>query len=238
MQSAGGFRLDANTELMCSIRALAVIGASLLMIAAANIARAQELASPMLLTAAPDVQGIYSRAVVIALPVGNAQHVGFIINRVSRSTLASVFPKHAPSKKVIDPIYIGGPDALGTIFAFVRAPGKPPADTTRLFEDLFVTASPKAVGHIIEQTPNKARFVTGYISWLADELEAEIENGFWRVSEPHAELLFRKDVGALWAELIEHIPPENVVPYRHGDIRHVRRIPDRTVWPTADPDQH
>lgn len=184
-----------------------------------NVAWAQDLASPVLLVAAPEVRGLYGRTVAIALPVGNAQHVGFMINRVSKLTLASVFPKHAPSKKVIDPVYIGGPDAMGAIFAFVRAPSSPPADTIRLFEDLFLAVSPHAINRIIEQTPNEARFVTGYISWLADELEAEIESGYWRVSEPHAELLFRKDVGLLWTELIERLPPEDVAPSRHVSIR-------------------
>lgn len=175
------------------------LGVGLLM--TMNIAIAQDLDDPLMLAAAPDVEGIYSRAVVIVLPVGKAQHVGFIINRVSKHTLASVFPKHSPSKKVIDPIYIGGPDSLGTIFAFVRT-SDPPADSIRLFEDLFVTSAPKSIHRIIERTPNKARYVTGYISWLEGELEAEIESGFWNVYEPYAELLFRKDVDTLWTDVI------------------------------------
>ena len=89
---------------------------------AANVTRAQDLDSPVPLVAAPDVEGIFRQAVAIALPVGNAQHVGFIINQPSKHTLASVFPKHPRAKKVTDPIYIGGHDALGPIYAFVRAP--------------------------------------------------------------------------------------------------------------------
>jgi len=179
----------------------------------------------MLLVAAPDVEGIYRQAVVIAVPVGNTQHVGFIINRVSKHTLASVFRKHAPSKKVVDPIYIGGPDSLGTIFAFVRATSNPPADSIRLFEDLFVTATPKVIKDIIERTPNKARYVTGYISWLEGELKGEIENGFWNVAEPHAELLFRKDVSKLWAELIARMPGTDLVSDRCDRIRHAKCAP-------------
>lgn len=190
----------------------------------ANIASAQHLGGPVLLVASPDVEGIYSRAVVLALPAGRTQHIGFIINRVSKHTLASVFPKHAPSRKVVDPLYIGGPDSLGTIFAFVRATSRPPKDSIRLFEDLFVTAAPKAINDIIERTPNRARYITGYISWLEDELQAEIESGFWNVAEPHAELLFRKDIGALWAELIARMPREGLV---SDQCDHVGR------WPCA-----
>lgn len=186
------------------------LGISLLL-TIGNIAFAQNLDGPVLLVAAPDVEGIYSRVVVIALPAGKTQHVGFIINRVSKYKLASVFPKYAPARKVVDPLYIGGPDALGTIFAFVRTTSDTPADSIRLFEDLFVTAAPKGIYHIIERTPNKARYVTGYISWLEDELESEIESGFWNVSEPHAELLFHKDVNAMWVELIARMPRKELV---------------------------
>ena len=190
---------------------LAAAFATCLLLTTANTASAQDLGGPMLLVAAPDVEGIYSRAVVIAVPAGKTQHIGFIINRVSKHRLASVFPKHVPSRKVVDPLYIGGPDSLGTIFAFVRATKHPPKDSIRLFEDLFVTAAPKAINDIIERTPNKARYITGYISWLEDELEGEIESGFWNVYEPHAELLFRKDVSALWAELIARMPRKELV---------------------------
>jgi len=182
----------------------------MLVVTIAGTASAHSLDSPQLLAAAPDVEGIYGRAVVIVLPAGKTQHVGFIINRVSKHALASVFPKHGPSRKVVDPIYIGGPDSLGTIYAFVRT-GNPPAESFRLFDDLFVTANPKAVQHIIERTPNKARYVTGYISWLEDELQAEIESGFWYVFEPHAELLFRKHVDTLWSEVISKMPRRDVL---------------------------
>ena len=92
-------------------------------------------------------------------------------------------------------------------------------DAIWLFEDLFVTAAPKAIQRIIERTPNKARYVTGYISWMAGELEAEIESGFWNVYEPHAELLFRKDVDTLWTEMTSKMPRKELL----GSVPNQRR---------------
>jgi putative transcriptional regulator len=211
-------RHDLMNRRRRSVHWLAAFGVTLLL-TIVNYASAQSLDGPALLAAAPDVEGIYSRAVVLALPAGRTQYVGFIINRVSKHTLASVFPKYGPSKKVVDPIYIGGPDSLGTIFAFVRATSDPPVDAIWLFEDLFVTAAPKAVQRIIERTPNKARYVTGYISWMEGELEAEIESGFWNICEPHAELLFRKDVDTLWTEVISKMPRKELL----GSVPNQRR---------------
>lgn len=209
--------MDMNSRRSC-FHWLAVFGVTLLL-TTVNLASAQSLDGPALLAAAPDVEGTYSRAVVLVLPAGRTQHVGFIINRASKHKLASVFPKHGPSKKVVDPIYIGGPDSLGTIFAFVRATSDPPADAIWLFEDLFVTATPKAIQRIIERTPNKARYVTGYISWMEGELEAEIDSGFWNVYEPHAGLLFRKDVDTLWTEVISKMPRRELL----GSVPNQRR---------------
>jgi len=206
---------------------LATLISICLWLAIANIAVAQSLDGPVLLVASPDVEGLYSQAVVIALPVGGKQHVGFIVNRPSKHKLASVFPKHAPSRKVLDPIYMGGPDSLGTIFAFVRTKRHAPADSVRLFEDLFVTSTPKSIKLLIERTPNKARYVTGYISWFEDELEGEVESGFWSVSEPRAELLFRNDVGALWGELIARMPSKEPVSY-----------PGQQRWPSGSDNLH
>src|SRR2546426_517036 len=85
-------------------------------------------------------------------PALGGEHVGFILNRATGVKLATLFPEHAPSAKVVDPVYFGGPEMVDSIFAIVRRdPGTP---SLRLFGDLFVTASADAVDRIIEKTPN------------------------------------------------------------------------------------
>ena len=51
----------------------------------------------------------YRATVLLAVPIENGQHVGVIINRPTDRSLASLFPEHAPSKRVRDPVYFGGP---------------------------------------------------------------------------------------------------------------------------------
>jgi putative AlgH/UPF0301 family transcriptional regulator len=60
-----------------------------------NAANAGE-GKPMLLVASPAMQGFYSEAAVLAIPKKDG-HVGFIINRASRTTLGSAFPNEARS---------------------------------------------------------------------------------------------------------------------------------------------
>src|SRR5258706_7119562 len=86
-------------------------------------ARSQEgdPAGTVTLVAAPRlVDPDYRGAVLLAVPVDNNRHVGVIINRPTGRSLASLFPEHAPSKLVRDPVYFGGPMVRQARFARVH----------------------------------------------------------------------------------------------------------------------
>ncbi|HEU0199217.1 MAG TPA: YqgE/AlgH family protein [Burkholderiaceae bacterium] len=212
-----------------TVRFGALVGLSVCLLLLAGLARAQDLTKPLLLVATPQLKGPYGQTVLIALPAGNARHVGFIINRVSQNTLASLFPEHPPSKQVRDPVYFGGPMGLGAIFAFVRSQSGRVQGAEKLFEDLFVAVNAAAVDRIIEQTPNDARYISGYVAWAPDELQAELDRGFWILEEPHAELLFRKEVGELWHDFIKRARPEQLNP-RQINPHHRGGGFTRTSW--------
>jgi putative transcriptional regulator len=169
---------------------------------AMGAARAQDLGKPVLLVAAPALQGLYSETTVVAVPVAGT-HLGFIVNRASAFKLNMLFPGHEPCAKVIDPVYFGGPEMSGAIFAVVR--GDPGAKALHLFGEVFVVSSSEAVDRIIEATPNAARYFAGFVGWKPGELAKEIEAGYWYTAEPDASLFFRPDTGELWKELLERV---------------------------------
>ena len=173
-----------------------------LILMTACVARAQDLAKPMVLVASPDLAGPYSHTALIVVPMGD-RHIGFILNRATESRLATLFPEHAPSAKVADPLFYGGPEAAGAVFALLRRdPGQP---SIRLFDDLFVTGNGKSIDRIIEQTPNDARYFAGFVGWTAGELAKEIEAGYWYVGAPDAALVFHKNTDAMWEELVTRL---------------------------------
>src|SRR5947208_2897203 len=81
---------------------------------------------------------------------------GFTLNPATDLKLATLFPQHAPSEKVADPVYFGGPEMADSIFAVARR--DPGGQAMELFGELYVTASAEAIDRIIEQTPNDARY--------------------------------------------------------------------------------
>jgi putative transcriptional regulator len=181
-----------------------------LLFAAAAALRAEDLGSPLLLVATPELRGPYGHTALLVVPM-QGQHVGFILNRATDMTLGKLFPDHAPSAKVADPVYLGGPVSANAIFAMVRRdPGEP---SLRLFGDVHVTAHAAVVDRIIEQTPNDARYFAGFVGWQPGELAAEIEAGWWLVSEPDAAVVFSKDSGDdMWGALLKRFGKRSAPP--------------------------
>jgi putative transcriptional regulator len=168
----------------------------------APLAGAQDLSRPLLLVATPDLQGPYSHTAVLVVPMGD-KHIGFILNRATDTMLYKAFPDHAPSAKVVDPIYFGGPEAADAIFALLRRnPGGP---AIRLFGDLYMTGSSASIDSIIEQTPNDARYFAGFVGWLPEELAGELGKGYWYATEADADLVFQTDTGEMWEQLIKRL---------------------------------
>lgn len=175
---------------------------AVLLILGASVSEAQDLGRPLLLVAKPELKGPYNHTALLVVPV-DGRHIGFILNRATEVKLGALFPDHAPSAKVADPVFFGGPERVNAIFAIVaRDPGAP---AVRLFGDLHVTAQAEAVDRIIEQTPNDARYFAGFVGWQPGELAAELDKGFWYTAEPDAALVFSNDTGTMWESLIQRL---------------------------------
>ena len=173
------------------------------LLAAPQFARAQD-DDAMLLVAHPAFRDSdYRQAVLIAAPAPNGGHVGVILNRPTRRSLGSLFPEHEPSKKVMDPVYYGGPFSRGALVALVKSDMEPGAGSVPLMKNLYLTFRANTIDQIIESTPNDARYYVGYVGWRPGELRSEIDRGLWTVLSADLETVFRKDTEGLWEELLQ-----------------------------------
>jgi putative transcriptional regulator len=154
------------------------------------------VAAPRLID--PDYRG----TVLLAVSLEGNRHVGVIVNRPTGRSLASLFPEHAPSKLVRDPVYFGGPMLRQAIFAVVHTDHTPGPGSIQMMKELFLATQGAVVDHIIEETPNEARYYVGYVAWRPGELRQEVDRGLWYVLEADPELVFRKDPARLWEELL------------------------------------
>jgi putative transcriptional regulator len=183
---------------------LALIAPLFASLIAAAPAAAQGQDEAVLLIAHPAFRDLeYRQTVLIAAPAPNGGHVGVILNRPTRRSLGSLFPEHEPSKKVNDPVYYGGPFSRGALVALVRADNTPGAGSVLLMKDLYLAFRANTIDHVIETTPNNARYFVGYVGWRPGELKSEIDRGLWSVQGADLDLIFRKDTEGLWDELLQ-----------------------------------
>jgi len=180
-----------------------VLACGALLALATGAAQAQGVDGAMLLVAKPGLEPPYGETVLIAVPSGNSEHAGFIINRVLHQTLAQLFPDSPAAQKAAQPVRLGGPVMLDTIYAVIHASTAGDDSTIPLFDDVHVAYRPESIDHIVQERPADARYFVGFVSWAPGELATEIENGFWYVMRPHADLVFREDADNLWAELVQ-----------------------------------
>ncbi len=166
-------------------------------------AHAEDTNRPLMLVANPHLGEFYAHTVLVVIPLGDDRHVGLIINRPSESSLASLFPEHEPSRKVVAPVYVGGPVMSNSLFAVVRAQRPPGEGSILLLPGLFLVAHVKTIDQIIEQEPNAARYYVGIVAWQPGELDEELRKGFWYVMQPDPDLLFREPPNGMWEELVK-----------------------------------
>jgi putative transcriptional regulator len=178
--------------------------ALILLLSLPALARAQLQEDAMLLVAHPAFRDLeYRQTVLLAAPAPNGGHVGVILNRPTKRSLGSLFPEHEPSKKVLDPVFYGGPFSRGALVALVRADHAPGAGSVLLMRNLYLAFRANTIDHVIETTPNEARYFVGYVGWRPGELKSEIDRGLWSVMNADSDTIFRKDTEGLWEELLQ-----------------------------------
>jgi putative transcriptional regulator len=158
----------------------------------------------LVLVATPKLRDpFYGGTVLIAKPLEAGQHVGFILNRPTRLALSDVFPSHEPSRKVREPIYLGGPSDVNVVVALVEGRANPGDGSMQLAPDLYLAVTAKTVDEVIENASDHARFFAGAVVWQPGELDRELKLRAWYVMDLEPDMVLRKQTDNLWQELVQ-----------------------------------
>jgi putative transcriptional regulator len=145
---------------------------------------------------------LYGSTIVLSRPIGADRHVGFIINKPTQVTLGKLFPTHEPSKKVADPVFLGGPVSPEVIFALVQGKQSPGGRSIKILDDLYLAIDSDVVDSVIEKQPAQARFFAGMVLWRPGELSEELKRGLWYTLDAKSDLALRKSTEGMWEELV------------------------------------
>ena len=185
------------------MRFLALVTATVVMALSASLAWSADISETVVLVAKRTLRDrVYGSSVLLARPLGEERHVGFIVNKPTNMTLGKLFPQHVPSQKVVDPVYLGGPTGAEVIFAMVKDKKSPGGRSLQLAPGIFLAYDSAVVDRIIETQSEQARFFAGMVMWQPHELADEVKRGLWFVLPAKPEIMLRKPTDNLWEELV------------------------------------
>jgi putative AlgH/UPF0301 family transcriptional regulator len=185
------------------VRSLKSFGVFLVLCAGmTGAARAVDLSQAVILVASDRLAGtIYEQTVILAAPLPQGGHLGFIVNRPTHVKLETLFPGQPSTRNVADAVYAGGPVLSNAVFAVTR---NAPDNNGNFFSPmpgLAVVIDSATVDRIIETTPNDARYFVGLMFWEQDDLEDQIRNGAWEVRPADVDTVLRANSTGLWKSL-------------------------------------
>jgi putative transcriptional regulator len=160
----------------------------------------------VLLVATPELRDpVYGQTILIARPIGQGRHLGFILNKPTRISLAEAFPGHGAFQAVGGPLYLGGPDGVDAVFALVESHDSPGRGAMQLSPDLFLVIAADTVDHVIETEAEHARFFAGAVVWQPGELDEEVSRGVWYVLDPEPDLVLPPKTDGMWQQLLQRV---------------------------------
>jgi putative transcriptional regulator len=165
-------------------------------------ARAVDLSQAVILVASERLAGSpFEQTVILAAPLPQGGHVGFVVNRPTSVKLEALFPEQASTHNVVEPVYAGGPVLSRAVFAVTRKAPDSSGAVLSLMPGLVLVIDGEAVDRIIEATPNDARYFVGLMIWAPDELDEQIDQGAWDVRSADMDIVLPASASGLWKAL-------------------------------------
>jgi putative transcriptional regulator len=178
------------------------IGALVVAMGVVGATHAEDLSQPVILVASSALDGSpFEQAVVVASPLPDGGHIGFIINRPMNVKLDTLLPQDAAARNVTETVYLGGPALLPALFAVTRNAPEDAGAVVPLMPGLVAVLDAASIDRILEKKPNDARYFVGLMLWSADELEDQVHQNVWEVRAADADTVLRANTSGLWNSL-------------------------------------
>lgn len=160
------------------------------------------LKSGVLLIAQPFLaDSVFTRSVILLCEHSDEGSLGFVLNKPTDLNLEDLLPDiHAPELIVKQ----GGPVQLDTLHLLHRMEAA--LGGTKVNEGVFWGGSFEILQELIHNktldNPDNIRLFLGYSGWSPGQLEGELKEGSWLITDPTPDLLFDTHPDKLWEKAI------------------------------------
>ena len=156
-----------------------------------------------ILIAEPFLPGQYfSRSVVFLVAHSMKGTIGFILNKRIDFPVQEVFPDFPEFDAQV---YLGGPVATDSIY-FIHKLGDKLPGSIHVLGNLYWAGDFEALKSKIrsgEIHPSEVRFFLGYSGWDAGQLEDELKDDSWLVTDVDEHSVMRELNQASWADFVK-----------------------------------
>ncbi len=146
----------------------------------------------------------FNRTVVLLGQYSDQGAVGFVLNRLLNSYTDELVPD------LLDynfPLYYGGPVEQNTLH-FIHTCGDIIEGCEEICKGVYWGGNINSVNEAIKNDlakPEDFKFFVGYSGWTDGQLDDEIEQKAWWVSECDRDTLFTDDLEDMWGVLVKHL---------------------------------
>jgi putative transcriptional regulator len=166
--------------------------------------------APALLLSMPQMMDPnFTRTVVLLCTHNDEGAFGLVVNRTlttSGPVVVNLDPPVSIDREL--QLWIGGPVEPESTWMLVGGP--PPVETPSvgitIAAGLALSNSPQLLRRLLEpDPPPSARLIVGYSGWGPGQLEAELQESAWLLSDVHADLIFDTPVEQMWERAIRRL---------------------------------
>lgn len=150
----------------------------------------------------------FSRAVVLLCEHAENGTLGFVLNKPMLLNLTDLMPDlYAPTV-----LYEGGPVQPDTLHMIHRLPEL--LGGIEIAKGIFWGGSFDVLQDLLNSSSSQmpdVKLLVGYSGWSAGQLENELKEGSWYVSQATAQLVFDTDISSIWRNAVMNMGPD----YKH-----------------------
>jgi putative transcriptional regulator len=158
----------------------------------------------IILISEPALQDYYFRQSVVLLAEHSAEGTfGVIINKPIEMRLPEIFED---LQEFDFPVYLGGPVKTDSIF-FIHTLGNVEG-SMKIMHGLYWGGDLQRIRSFILKgliTENQIRFFVGYAGWHPKQLDREIKENSWVLSQTTAEEVISQNPENLWSNYLKHM---------------------------------
>ena len=163
----------------------------------------------------------FKRSVVLLTEHGEEGSVGYILNQKSNLLLKDIIPDCWAADF---PIYLGGPVANDTLH-FIHSADENVLGGVCIANQLHWGGNFENLKLLVNQSalePHQIKFFVGYSGWEPGQLEEEIAQKSWIITNRYPNnLIFENEVDELWKKVVVSLGPK---------FAHLANFPENPMW--------